>query len=282
MTEILAVKEGKARVRVDGRDMVLGPGQSVVVRPGQVHQFWNEGEGRLVLMTEDRPPGRHRAMFELMHRLDCAGKTNKQRIPTNPLLLALLMERTDAYLPGLPVMLQKLIFGSLAGLARLVGYEYKWAREPGDPVRVRRSAVVEASAIVPLGPEETWDMLLGEQIPRLVEMPGMSVVAVEDYRMRPDGTPRYTMANKVGPVTVRHTADFSVYERPHRSVNRVLDNPFGGTLYGTYEPVSGGTQVKWRWEVEPQNLLAGVLMPIVRPLLERSMQHDLEALAKVP
>lgn len=218
MTEILAVKEGKARVRVDGRDMVLGPGQSVVVRPGQVHQFWNEGEGRLVLMTEDRPPGRHRAMFELMHRLDCAGKTNKQRIPTNPLLLALLMERTDAYLPGLPVMLQKLIFGSLTGLARLVGYEYKWAREPGDPVRVRRSAVVEASAIVPLGPEETWDMLLGEQIPRLVEMPGMSVVAVEDYRMRPDGTPRYTMANKVGPVTVRHTADFSVYERPHRSV----------------------------------------------------------------
>ena len=98
--------------------------------------------------------------------------------------------------------------------------------------------------------------------------------------MRPDGTPRYTMANRVGPATVRHTADFTVYERPHRSVNRVLDSPFGGTLYGTYESVSGGTQVKWRWEVEPQNPLVGLLLPLMRPLLARSMQHDLEALAK--
>jgi hypothetical protein len=44
-------------------------------------------------------------------------------------------------------------------------------------------------------------LLQGDQIQRLVEMPEMSVVAVEGYQMRPDGTPRYTMANKAGPTT---------------------------------------------------------------------------------
>ena len=38
--------------------------------------------------------------------------------------------------------------------------------------------------------------------------------------------------------------------------------------------------MSWRWEVEPQNPLAGVLLPMMLPLFARSMQHDLDALAK--
>ena len=141
--------------------------------------------------------------------------------------------------------------------------------------------VAEASAVVPLSPEEAWDVLLGDQMHQLVEMPEISVVAVEDYQVRPDGTARYVMANKAGPFPIWHTADFIVFERPHRSVNRVLDSPFGGTFYSTYEPTAtGDTRVSWRWEVEPQNPLAAVLLPMIRPLLAGSMQHDLDALAK--
>ena len=140
--------------------------------------------------------------------------------------------------------------------------------------------VVEASAIVPLSPEEAWDLLIGDQMYRLVEMPEISVVALEDFQMRPDGTARYVVANKAGPSKTWHTADFTVYERPHRSVNRVLDSPFGGTFYGTYEPAGGGTRVHWRWEVEPQNTPTRFLLPLVHPLLARAMQEDLDALAK--
>jgi polyketide cyclase/dehydrase/lipid transport protein len=160
------------------------------------------------------------------------------------------------------------------------GYTRGDCKESERRRKVRAVRVAEASAVVPLSPEETWDLLLGDQVQRLVEMPEMSVVAVEGYQMRPDGMPRYTMANKVGPTAISHTVDFTVYERPHRSVNRVLDSPFGGTLYGTYEPVAEGTRVRWRWEVEPQNPLASLFLPVMRPLLARSMQHDLEALAK--
>jgi hypothetical protein len=111
------------------------------------------------------------------------------------------------------------------------------------------------------------------------EMPDNSVVAVEDFQVRPDGTAHYVVANKAGPSTIWHTAEFTVYERPHRSVNRVLDSPFGGTFYGTYEPTGGGTRVHWRWEVEAQNTLTRLLLPLVHPLLARSMQQDLDALA---
>jgi hypothetical protein len=38
--------------------------------------------------------------------------------------------------------------------------------------------------------------------------------------------------------------------------------------------------VHWRWEVEPQNTLTRLLLPLVHPLLARSMQQDLDALAK--
>ena len=140
--------------------------------------------------------------------------------------------------------------------------------------------VVEASAVVPLSPEEAWDLLIGDEMHRLVEMPDVSVVAVKDFQVRPDGTARYVVANKAGPSKTWHTADFTVYERPHRSVNRVLDSPFGGMFYGTYEPVGEGTRVHWRWEVEAHNTPAGLLLPVMHPLLARSMQQDLDALAK--
>jgi hypothetical protein len=139
--------------------------------------------------------------------------------------------------------------------------------------------VVEASAVVPLSPEEAWDLLIGDQMHRLIEMPEISVVALEDFQIRPDGTARYVVANKAGPSRTWHTADFTLYERPHRSVNRVLDSPFGGMFYGTYEPLGEGTRVHWRWEVEAQNVLAGLLLPLIHPLLARSMQQDLDALA---
>jgi hypothetical protein len=140
--------------------------------------------------------------------------------------------------------------------------------------------VVEASAVVPLSPEEAWDLLIGDQMHRLVEMPEISVVALEDFQIRPDGTARYVVPNKAGPSKTWHTADFTVYERPHRSVNRILDSPFGGMFYGTYQPVGEGTRVHWRWEVEAQNKLARLLLPVMHPLLARSIQQDLDALAK--
>jgi mannose-6-phosphate isomerase-like protein (cupin superfamily) len=111
LAETFRVREGRMRFRVDGREFVLGPGEGVTVRPGEVHRFWNEGEGRLKVVHEVRPPGRHRQMFELWHRLDVAGRTNRQGVPKNPLALGLLWELQDGYLAGVPAFFQRLLFG---------------------------------------------------------------------------------------------------------------------------------------------------------------------------
>ncbi len=95
LTEAFRVREGRMRFRVDGTEFVLGPGEGVTVRPGEVHRFWNEGQGRLRVVHEVRPPGHHREMFEVWHRLDLAGKTNRQGVPKDPLALGLLWELQD-------------------------------------------------------------------------------------------------------------------------------------------------------------------------------------------
>ncbi len=139
--------------------------------------------------------------------------------------------------------------------------------------------VAEASAVIPLSPEETWDLLFGDQLQHVVEMSD-SLVAVEDYQMRADGTPRYQMVQKVGPFKISFVSDYSVFERPHRTVNRALESPLGGTFYSTFEPVAGGTRLSFRWELEPQNPLVGRLLPVLRRLLAWSLQRDLNTLAK--
>jgi len=138
--------------------------------------------------------------------------------------------------------------------------------------------VAEASVVIPLSPEETWDLVFSD-MQRAIELVP-AVVSVEDFQIRDDGTPRYRMVRKTGPFTMSFIADYTVFERPHRAVNRVLDTPLGGTFYATHEPTPEGTQVHWRWEIEPQNALVERLLPVMRPLLAWSLQRDLNAAAK--
>ena len=138
---------------------------------------------------------------------------------------------------------------------------------------------IEASAVVPMGQEETWDLLEGDRMRRVVELSD-AIVAIEDYHMRPDGTPRYVHVGKMGPGKVRFTADYSVFERPRRIEAAILDSPFGGAYRVDYEAVPGGTRVRHRWDVEPKNAFFGLLLPVAGPLMERSLRRDLKTIAE--
>jgi hypothetical protein len=69
-------------------------------------------------------------MFELWHRLDLAGKTNRHGVPKDPLALGLLWELQGDYLAGVPASLQRVVFGGLARVARIVGHAERLARGP--------------------------------------------------------------------------------------------------------------------------------------------------------
>ncbi len=108
---------------------------------------------------------------------------------------------------------------------------------------------IEVSAEVPLNLEATWDVFFGDELRAYVALSD-ATLAVEGYELRPDGTPRYRMVQKTG----TFTSDYSLFEAPHRTVNQVLDSPFGGTYRITHEPAGEGTRVTHRWEITARNL----------------------------
>ncbi|MEV0543567.1 cupin domain-containing protein [Nocardia salmonicida] len=121
ISETWTIRTGRVRFRVDGEDIVAGPGDTVTAPPRAVHEFWNEANDT-VMDHVIRPPLQHWEMFEFWSGLDNANKTTASKLPRNPLALGLLWEYQDGYLAGPPALLQRLIFGGLAGLARRTGY----------------------------------------------------------------------------------------------------------------------------------------------------------------
>jgi mannose-6-phosphate isomerase-like protein (cupin superfamily) len=49
--EVYYVLSGRGGIRVDGETRSIGPGDVVVIVPGERHKVWQEGEGDLVLLV---------------------------------------------------------------------------------------------------------------------------------------------------------------------------------------------------------------------------------------
>jgi len=141
------------------------------------------------------------------------------------------------------------------------------------------SRIVRAETVIPLDREHTWDLMFANRLQHTVER-SKALVAIEEYELRADGTPRYVMVHRVGPFRTRFTSDYSCYDRPRRTVNTVEDSPFGGTYEITLEPDGMGTRVVHQWRIEGANWFARVLLPVIAPLMARSLQADLDAFAK--
>ncbi|WP_280460844.1 cupin domain-containing protein [Nocardia carnea] len=124
LTEEWTVRRGAVRFRIDGREILARPGDTVTAPARVVHEFHNEARDT-VLDHEIRPPLRHWQMFTLWSALDEAGATTGAGVPRNPLALALLWELQDGYLAGIPSWLQRATLGSLAAIARRTGYAHR-------------------------------------------------------------------------------------------------------------------------------------------------------------
>lgn len=133
-TETFEVLEGRLDLRVGGKKnhQVLESGESVPVPLKAPHAFWNGGGEPIVFTCEIRPARRFersiRAAFGLMRD----GRTNRAGVPTNVWELALLYELSGSYVAGLPLFLQKGVFGALARIARRRGYDPEFSQYAGS------------------------------------------------------------------------------------------------------------------------------------------------------
>jgi mannose-6-phosphate isomerase-like protein (cupin superfamily) len=129
LQERFEVLAGTMGVRLAGRAQVLHAGEHIVVPPGTPHTFWREGQDELRQITEFRPAGQMEGFFRITAGLAKDGKMNAQGYP-NLLHVAVIaqMFRSDMILTQPPRIVQRIVFGALAPIGRLLGYQKGYAR----------------------------------------------------------------------------------------------------------------------------------------------------------
>jgi quercetin dioxygenase-like cupin family protein len=125
--EVFTVVEGSVGFRLDGREDVAGPGRRLVVPPGVVHYWWNAGDGEAHVVVELRGDAGlldgFVTMLSNIFAMAREGETDAKGRP-NLLQAALFARKFDDVIRFVepPRVVQKVLFGILAPVARLLGY----------------------------------------------------------------------------------------------------------------------------------------------------------------
>lgn len=125
--EVLA---GTLRVRLDGAERGLSPGESIEIPRGAVHQMWNPGTKPARVTWLTMPAGRTEQWFRAVDRLHRSGRVGRNGMPGPLAFAALLTEFDDVFrLVAGPEPLVRGALKALAPLGRARGYM------PGTPDR---------------------------------------------------------------------------------------------------------------------------------------------------
>src|SRR4028119_992769 len=129
-TEAFEVLKGRLDMCVGSKEnhLVLAEGESAFVPLNTAHRFWNSSTEPVVFEVEIRPARNFEKALRAQFGLVQDDKTNQKAIPKNILELALIYELSESYIVGMPLFLQKAIFGALARVARWLGYDPEFSR----------------------------------------------------------------------------------------------------------------------------------------------------------
>jgi quercetin dioxygenase-like cupin family protein len=141
MEERFTVLRGKVGFRLSGRVAIAEPGAELTAPPGTPHDWWNAGPEEALVRFEMRPAARFEAMIRNAFGLAQDGKVNKRGMPN--LLQTAVFAREFADVMEFtrpPRIVQRVLFGLLAPVARLLGYRGSYeeylTRKPSSVVRV--------------------------------------------------------------------------------------------------------------------------------------------------
>jgi len=146
LVERFTVIEGELGVSLDGVRQTALPGTAVTVPAGAVHDWWNAGAGIAQVRIEvDATPGsgpmaaRFVELIEVIFGLANTGRTNEKGLPSPLWLAAVAHEYADVLrFTRPPAIVQRIVFGPLAALARRTGRDptAAWLHGPDAPAQV--------------------------------------------------------------------------------------------------------------------------------------------------
>jgi quercetin dioxygenase-like cupin family protein/uncharacterized protein YndB with AHSA1/START domain len=245
------VVSGALQVRMNGRDRVLGPGQSVEIPAGTAHRHFAAGSGEGHVRVELRPALRTEELLERLAELSSRGDIRP--LAAARLLLDFPDEGHAAYLP---VGMQRMFAWaatSLAGRRREGGGEYRFVDEWD----------VAAPA------EAVFDLLADARTYPSWWRP----VYLEAESDGPPERGRESRQHFKGrlPYHLRTRSTITVFEPPRLIGADVVGDLRGRGLW-TLTPAPGGTHVRFDWQVLADKPLLRVLTPALRPLFR--WNHD--------
>src|SRR6185437_8747323 len=110
--------------RLGGQERTAEPGGEIHVPAGVRHDWWNAGDEEALVRVDIRPAARFEAMILNLFGLAQDGKTNARGLPSLLQLALLAREFRDVIrFTRPPQVVQAVVFGMLAPLARLLGYQ---------------------------------------------------------------------------------------------------------------------------------------------------------------
>ncbi len=121
--EYFTVTRGRVGFRLNGRESIAELNQRLHVPAGRAHDWWNAGEEEAHIKVEIRPGTRFEEMAVNLFGLAQDGKTNSKGMP-NVLQGAIFARKFSdvLYFTQPPLIVQRLLFGALAAIARALGY----------------------------------------------------------------------------------------------------------------------------------------------------------------
>jgi quercetin dioxygenase-like cupin family protein len=121
--EYFTVTRGRVGFRLNGRESIAELNQRLHVPAGTAHDWWNAGEEEAHIKVEIRPGTRFEEMAVNLFGLAQDGKTNSKGMP-NVLQGAIFARKFSdvLYFTQPPLIVQRLLFGALAAIARALGY----------------------------------------------------------------------------------------------------------------------------------------------------------------
>ncbi len=117
------VLEGELTLKKDGQTSVLRAGESAMIEPGIWHDWWNAANVDARVRVEVTPGERFGHLAETLFGLARLGHTDANGMP-NALQLALVAQEFSDVIVfrSPPRLVQRVVFGGLAPIARMLGY----------------------------------------------------------------------------------------------------------------------------------------------------------------
>jgi uncharacterized protein YndB with AHSA1/START domain/quercetin dioxygenase-like cupin family protein len=242
--ERIEVVTGAIRVTMNGRERVLGAGESIEIPAGTPHTQVPYGEGAGTVRIQVRPAGRTWAFMERVAELCREGQFTRRGFPKPAAGAELVLDYGDTGHAAVPSLTTQ---RALAGLLRRATAPYVFVDE--WDVAAPPDAVFGALADARTYPR-WWTPVYRE-----VEADGPAELGSVSHQHFKGRLPYHL-----------HTRSVVTEIEPLASITAEVDGDLRGRGTWTLTPTATGTHVRFDWQVHADRALLKVLTPVLRPV----------------